>query len=61
MKLEYLYTDLGNTDLYQATVPGFPENVAYKVSTLRIGINCSFEPSAAPAHAPIISKGRPLK
>ena len=61
MKLEYLYTDLGNTDLYQATVPGFPENVAYKASTLRIGINYSFEPYSAPAPAPIITKGRPLK
>jgi outer membrane immunogenic protein len=61
MKLEYLYTDLGNTDLYQAAVPGFPENVAYKVNTLRIGINYSFTPYTAPAPAPMITKGRPLK
>jgi len=59
--LNILYTDLGNNDLYQATVPGFPENVAYKVSTLRIGINYSFAPYVAAAPAPMITKGPPLK
>lgn len=60
MKLEYLYADLGDTDLYQAAVPGFPENVAFKVNTLRLGINYNFSPNVAPA-APMIAKGRPLK
>lgn len=59
MKLEYLYTDLGNKDLYEAAVPGFPENVAYKVNTVRFGITYNFQPYAAPS--PIITKGPPLK
>jgi outer membrane immunogenic protein len=61
MKLEYLYTDLGDKDLYQAAVPGFPENVAYKVNTVRIGINYSFAPSVIAAPAPMVTKGPPLK
>ncbi len=61
MKLEYLYTDLGDKDLYQAAVPGFPETVAYKVNTVRIGINYSFAPSVVAAPAPIVTKGPPLK
>jgi outer membrane immunogenic protein len=59
LKLEYLYTDLGGKDLFQASVPGFPEHVSYKLNTVRIGINYYFEPVSAPA--PIITKGPPLK
>lgn len=61
MKFEYLYTDLGSKELYQATVPGFPENVAYTMNTLRVGINYSFQPYVAAAPAPMITKGPPLK
>jgi outer membrane immunogenic protein len=61
MKLEYLYTDLGDKDLYQAAVPGFPETLAYTVNTVRIGINYSFAPSVLAAPAPIVTKGPPLK
>ncbi len=61
MKLGYLYTDLGNKDLYQAAVPGFPENVAYKVNTFRIGLNYSFAPSVVAVSAPMITKGPSLK
>jgi outer membrane immunogenic protein len=61
LKLEYLYTDLGGKDLFQASVPGFPEHVTYKLNTIRVGINYSFAPEAVPAPAPIITKGRPLK
>jgi outer membrane immunogenic protein len=60
VKLEYLYSDLGDRDLYQANVPGFPENVAIKVNTIRLGINYSFQPYVAPA-APVVTKGPPLK
>jgi outer membrane immunogenic protein len=60
LKLEYLYTDLGGKDLYQATVPGFPEHVEYKLSSLRLGISYYFEPAAVAA-APMVTKGRPLK
>lgn len=60
-KLEYLYTDLGGRDLYQASVPGFPEHVSYTVSTLRVGINYFFEPVSAVVPAPVIAKGRALK
>lgn len=60
MKFEYLYSDLGDRDLYQANVPGFPENVAIKVNTVRLGINYSFQPHIAPA-APMVTKSRPLK
>jgi outer membrane immunogenic protein len=59
LKLEYLYTDLGDKDLYQASVPGFPEKVAYKVNSLRVGINYHFQPYVAPV--PIVTKGPPLK
>lgn len=59
LKLEYLYTDLGGKDLFQANVPGYPEHVAYQVNTLRVGINYYFEPTAAPR--PIITKGPSLK
>jgi outer membrane immunogenic protein len=61
LKLEYLYTDLGGKDLFQASVPGFPEHVTYKLNTIRVGINYSFAAEAVPAPAPIITKGRPLK
>jgi outer membrane immunogenic protein len=60
MRLEYLYSDLGDRDLYQAAVPGFPENVAYRVNTLRLGINFHLQP-VAPAVLPIITKGPSLK
>jgi outer membrane immunogenic protein len=59
LKLEYLYTDLGGKDLYQAPVAGFPEHVAYKLNTIRVGINYYFEPTASPR--PIITKGPSLK
>jgi len=59
LKLEYLYTDLGSKDLFQAQVPGYPEHVSYKLNTLRIGINYFFEPAASPR--PIITKGPSLK
>lgn len=59
LKLEYLYTDLGNKDLYEANVPGFPENVSYKLSSLRLGISYYFTPDIVPA--PVIAKGPPLK
>lgn len=60
MKLEYLYADLGDRDLYQANVPGFPENVAVRANILRVGINYRFQPYVAPA-VPMIAKGPPLK
>ena len=41
--------DLGDRDLYQANVPGFPENVAVRANILRVGINYSFQPYVAPA------------
>lgn len=59
MKLEYLYTDLGSKDLFQANVPGYPERVSYQLNTLRIGINYHFEPETSPR--PIITKGPSLK
>lgn len=59
LKLEYLYTDLGNKELYQANVPGFPEHVAYKLNSLRVGISYYFTPDVAPA--PMITKGPALK
>lgn len=59
LKLEYLYTDLGSKELFQAPVPGFPEHVAFKLSTLRLGISYFFEPAVAPA--PMIVKGPSLK
>ncbi|MET0277561.1 MAG: outer membrane beta-barrel protein [Pseudorhodoplanes sp.] len=59
LKLEYLYTDLGGKDLFQASVPGYPEHVTYKLNSLRLGISYFFEPASSPR--PIITKGPSLK
>lgn len=61
LKLEYLYSDLGSKELFQATTPGFAEVVDYRVSTLRVGINYLFEPSPVAARTPVVTKGPSLK
>jgi outer membrane immunogenic protein len=48
-KLEYLYVDLGDAQLFNV-VPGVPESVSLRASIIRAGINYRFgEPAAAPA------------
>jgi outer membrane immunogenic protein len=47
-KLEYLYVDLGNAQLFNI-VPGVPESVGFTANLLRAGINYRFgDPAAAP-------------
>jgi outer membrane immunogenic protein len=47
-KLEYLYVDLGNAQVFNI-VPGIPESVGFTANILRAGINYKFGgPAAAP-------------